>query len=188
MQLISNVCFHQLFWFLSCYFCEYGWQWEAFTLSTAGILEQFIQYLDSFPLWTVQDCGWDLPGPWTSLSVTLSSSFLICSETHLFIYSCSSLGSFGFSCSYTCTPRTSQMCSQLFRQLDLSGRPMVSSMMIDAVPADKMHWQEARSTCSSLPQTNYICSSCFILSLWPRIGHMTGEAGIVSFRLSKPLV
>lgn len=120
IQLISNICVHQPDCFLSCYFCEDGWQWEVFTLSTAVILEQFIQYLHSFFLRTVHIYEWDLPSPWASLSVSLSGSFFMCSEIRLFIYSYSSLD-FGFSSSCVCTAQAPQLCLQLFQQLDLEG-------------------------------------------------------------------
>lgn len=73
---------------------------------------------------------WDHSGPWVSLSVTLPASFLSGSETHLFIYGCSSLGHLGFSSSYTCTTQAPPNVSSAFLQLDFSGRPTLSSMRL----------------------------------------------------------
>lgn len=106
---------------------------------------------------------WDLFGPWVSLSVILPASFLSGSETDLFIYSCSSLGNLRFS-SYTDTAQAPSDVSSAFLAVEFFWKAHTFHREVDAVPTDKLHWQEAGSTHSSLLQTNHNCSACFILS------------------------
>lgn len=126
------------------------------------MLEQSIQYLDSFLLRTAQICGISLIPE--CLSVSLPAFFLSGSETQLCIYGCSSLGNLGFSSSYTCTAQAPPNMSSAFLAIGFFWKAHTFFHEVDVVPADKLHWQETRSTHFSLLQTNHNCSVCFILS------------------------
>lgn len=121
-----------------------------------------------------------------SLSVTLSSSFLAGRERRLFIYKCfitEKLWVFLFVSAHCTSP---QMCPQPSWMLGSVGKPTVSSIRINVVPADRTHWGEAHAPPFSKPTRAAGAGS--ILRPGQARGHMGGEGGTPSFEFSKPLL